>query len=166
MWTALETRISCCYGFWKEATTGSTYWIYLAPLQPLRSTVKALPSARNIEDDELLSFLKQDQIQSFDHLFESINTIELCTRILSFKTYTGVMLQSIDYLEDTSVSRFNLKISSDFTYEAYHYGIRCTITSLSRNRIHYLNKWSKETIRYRRVVLFRSVLFPIFRYKV
>ena len=60
----------------------------------------------------------QDIIHSFDDLCQNVNNnIKFDNdigAIITFKTTnTALMLQSGDYLEDTAVSKFNLKISSD-----------------------------------------------------
>ena len=71
-------------------------------------------------------------------------------KVVCFQISNGLIIQSSDYLDGTCVSRFNLKIHLDFSYEALHCGIKCTINPLSRNRIHTLKKWStiQEAIRY------------------
>ena len=40
--------------------------------------------------------------------------------------------------------------SEDFTYNAFHMGVKCTVTSLTKNRIYKLNTWSRieEAVHY------------------
>ena len=45
------------------------------------------------------------------------------------------VIQSTDFLSGTSVPRFLLRIFNDLKFEAYHCGVRCTIRTLSVNRI-------------------------------
>ena len=40
-----------------------------------------------------------------------------------------------ELLQDTGIFKFMLKIKQDFSHEAYHSGIKCTIASLLQNRI-------------------------------
>ena len=67
-----------------------------------------------------------------------------------------------------------MKIKEDFSYEAFHSGIKCIISSLSQNRITRLTRWSQvdEAVRFlknhsstleRRAVIFDrfSILFLI-----
>ena len=46
-----------------------------------------------------------------------------------------------------------LKIKRDFSYKAYHSGIKCTIASLSQNRITHITRWSQieETVRFKKI---------------
>ena len=46
--------------------------------------------------------------------------------------------------------RYSLRVNKDLSYDAYHIGIPCTITTLSRNRINSLDTWSKldEALRF------------------
>ena len=53
-----------------------------------------------------------------------------------------VFIQSTEFEQPSSIPRFLMKIFEDFTYVAYHCGIKCTITPLSSNRIKYLKSWS------------------------
>ena len=71
-------------------------------------------------------------------------------KLFCFQAGDGLIIQSGDYLDGTCVSRFTLKINSDFSFEGFHCGVKCTIIPLSRNRIYNLNKWStiQEAIRY------------------
>ena len=95
--------------------------------------------------------MEKDKIHSLDEICQNINNLENVTmKVVCFQTSNGLIIQSSDYLDGTCVSRFNLKIHLDFSYEAFHCVIKCTINTLSRNRIHTLKKWStiQEAIRY------------------
>ena len=61
-----------------------------------------------------------------------------------------VRIQSHQFVQGTSVPEILLLIRDDFTYDAYHYGIKTTVKSLSQNRIKNLKRWShiQEAIRY------------------
>ena len=58
--------------------------------------------------------------------------------ILSFFFNDCIIIQSTEFEQPSSIPRFLMKIFEDFTYVAYHCGIKCTITPLSSNRIKYL----------------------------
>ena len=70
-------------------------------------------------------------------------------KVICFQTSNGLIIQSSDYLDGTCVSRFNLKIHLDFSYETFHCGIKCTIkpTFPKQNT---LKKWLtiQEALRY------------------
>ena len=59
-------------------------------------------------------------------------------------------MQSQELLQGTGIFKFILKIKQDFSYEAYHSGHKCTIASLSQNRITPITRWSQieETVRF------------------
>ena len=59
--------------------------------------------------------------------------------IFSYYTSGHVTFQSTDFETSSCISRIFLKIAEDFTYQSFHCGIACTITSLSKNRILHLN---------------------------
>ena len=116
-----------------------------APLP--RTTTKSLSSKRNVDNDELSAFLERDEMHSLDDI---VRNLANNTKIITFQTPNGLMVQSSDYLEGTCVARFNVNIKNDFSFEAFHCGIKCTIKPLSSNRIHILQKWStvEEAIRF------------------
>ena len=48
------------------------------------------------------------------------------------------------------VARFLVAVNSDLSFECHHYGVTVSITTLSKNKIFRLDRWSKvnEVIRY------------------
>ena len=122
------------------------------PPPPPRPTTKAHSNSRNMQEDELSQFSKLDLIKSIDE----ICNLQLFSSRVSFSTKCFVMkldcvrIQSHQFVQGTSVPEFLLLIRDDFTYDAYHYGIKTTIKSLSQNRITNLKRWShiQEAIRY------------------
>ena len=85
--------------------------------------------------------MEKDKIRSLDEICQNSNNLENATmKIVCFQTSNGLIIQSSDYLDGTCVSRFNLKIHLDFSYEAFHCGIKCTINwSTIQEAIRYLN---------------------------
>ena len=61
--------------------------------------------------------------------------------VLSYTIANTLIVQSSNINEGTPL--FLLKINEDFTFSAYHCGVKCTITTLSKNRNVRLNKWSR-----------------------
>ena len=122
------------------------------PPPPPRPTTKAHSNSRNMQEDELSQFSKLDLIKSIDE----ICNLQLFSSRVSFSTKCFVMkldcvrIQSHQFVQGTSVPDFLLLIRDDFTNDAYHYGIKTTVKSLSQNRITNLKRWShiQEAIRY------------------
>ena len=55
-----------------------------------------------------------------------------------------------------------LKIKKDFSYEAYHSEINCTIASLSQNRIARITRWSQieKSVRFLKIFISRKQNIP------
>ena len=66
------------------------------------------------------------------------------------RTETSAYIQSFEYVPSTGIPKFSLVIENDFTYKAFHHGVKCNIATLSANRICSLNKWSRiqESVRF------------------
>ena len=111
------------------------------PPPPPRPTSKAHSNSRNMQEDELSQFSKLDLIKSIDE----ICNLQLSSSCVSFSTKCFVMkldcvrIQFHQFVQGTSVPEFLLLIRDDFTYDAYHYGIKTTIKSCSRIALQILN---------------------------
>ena len=57
------------------------------------------------------------------------------------RTETSAYIQSFEYVPSTGIPKFSLVIENDFTYKAFHHGVKCNIATLSANRIYTLNQW-------------------------
>ena len=80
-----------------------------------------------------------NEIRSYLSMISTKILVESCS--VEFVKYQNngsitIMIQSANFLEGTCVRRFSLKI------KAYHCGARCTIKTLSQNRIHVIKRWS------------------------
>ena len=113
------------------------------PPPPPRPTTKAHRS----------QFSKLDLIKSIDEicnlqLFSF--SCEFLNEMFCYEIRLCTYIQSHQFVQGTSVTEFLLLIRDDFTYDAYHYGIKTTVKSLSQNRITNLKRWShiQEAIRY------------------
>ena len=100
-------------------------------------------------EDELSAFIDADQL-TFEKLSSSAMTHEFCAPIVSFVTGNTIWIQSSEF--SSGIPSFALKIFKDLTFEAFHAGVRCYVTTLSKNRTTRVDKWSRieEAIRFLR----------------
>ena len=115
---------------------------------PLRPTTKCLAENRNVLPDDLASFNERDIINSFEDIENkfSTHTVDLN----DIKVTNNLIFQSVDFLCNTGVPRFILRIYKNLTFEAFHSGVRCTVNILCQNRVYVLNRWSnmQEAVRF------------------
>ena len=121
------------------------------PPPPKRPTKRALTSERSILEDQLPEFLEADKIPSFALLCDKMGekrkdfSCPVTTYSIGYET---LIVQSEELRGGTPL--FLLKMHHDLSFSAYHCGVKCTITSLSKNRICIMNMWSKvfEAVRF------------------
>ena len=53
-----------------------------------------------------------------------------------------LIIQSVDFLCNTGVPRLISRIYQNLTFDAFHSGVRCTVSTLCQNRVYVLNRWS------------------------
>ena len=107
-----------------------------------RPTKKSTFEARTTKVDELDAFLKQDRVEWNDIRNLSAHTDRFEVPVTTFSGSSGEQwVLSNEYI--SGIPRFSFKIRPDLTYEAYRIGVKCTVTSLSRNRINKLSAWSR-----------------------
>ena len=118
-----------------------------APSKP-RLTSRCRFENRTAVADQYAQFKKKDNL-TFEVLSKEAATQEFTCPIVSYKIGDTLYLQSCSYFKD-AVPSFLIKVTEDLKYDAYQAGIRCTIQSLSTNRINILNSWSKveEAVRF------------------
>ena len=88
-------------------------------------------------------FTEKDTIVNIEDLKRNLHTVEFNgSSIVSYNSADGFIIQSTDFLSGKSVPRFLLRIFNDLKFEAYHCGVRCTIRTLTVNRICVFNMWS------------------------
>ena len=125
-------------------------------LPPIRETSKTSAAARRgpIKDfPQLINEFKCLDLLTFESLRCSLidgkKTLSIPTTV--FIVADTLFIQSTDYIH--GIPKFLLKIFPSLKFEAFHGGVRCTIASLSANRIIKLNSWSKleEALRYLKV---------------
>ena len=78
---------------------------------PLRPTTKRLSENRNVLPDDLAAFNERDIINSFEDLANKFSTVDVNDiKVTSNFNESGLVIQSVDYLCDTGVPRFILRI--------------------------------------------------------
>ena len=109
------------------------------PIPQPRQTLRSLPSTRNVQDDELPAFTNQDNV-SYEDIVSSVCNRVAPFRVISYQLNDCVVIQSSHF--HSGICNYMLRIYPNFNYEAFHLGVQCNATSLARNRITKLNKWS------------------------
>ena len=127
------------------------------PPSPRPSYDKVSSSTRSIMEDELKFFLEKDRINSFETLCEKVSKDKaMILDVENIVTYvinnSYLIFQSTDIFERTAIPYYTLKINKDLSFESYHASINITVSSLSSNRIIYLDTYSElqEAIRHLR----------------
>ena len=117
------------------------------PPPPPRTTNKSSFEVRTRVEDELPAFLDADKV-TFETLQSKVTSHKFCAPVLSFETENVVWIQAAEFT--SGIPCFAIKIFRDLTFEAFHSGARVHITSLSKNRISRLDKWSRveEAVRF------------------
>ena len=99
-----------------------------------------MPSSKNI----LLG-----QQSSFHKVFNELKTTLVDNKndfnrfaIFSYCLNDCVMVQSVEFEPPSCIPGYLLKIYENFTYLAFLYGVRCTVTKLLSNRIMFIKSWS------------------------
>lgn len=120
------------------------------PLPPKRSTKKAGSSSRSCIDDELSTFLKNDNIPTFETLCTEFPNRKFEYETTSFTFGGDLIVQSKAFCENSGIPKYTFKVKQDFTYISYHMGVRCYIKTLTKNHITLCNKWStiQEILRF------------------
>ena len=124
----------------------------LVPTPPpaKRRTMKAESSVRSVKEDELSKFVELDNIDSFEIFCNSLSQGRLNDSIFYYTCLNRCCIQSKEHENKSGINKFYLIVFNDLSYEAYHAGVRCTITSLVKNCIHKFKCWSQvhEALRY------------------
>ena len=117
---------------------------------PQRSTSRTSCQELNTKEDELMKFNILDCIDSYLSLKDVLinNKKSFSIRFAAFENNDTVFIQSLDY--SNGVPLFVFKIFESLKFETYHLGVQCYITSLSKNRISKIDKWSQfeEALRF------------------
>ena len=105
------------------------------------STVKALAEARNFLPDESNHF--SDKTKNFqDFSVEVITHFFNGAEIITNSSENKLSLKSEECLQVTCIAKFFLKIYPMFNFEAFHCGVKCSVSTLPSNRVNLLNRLS------------------------
>ena len=112
------------------------------PPPPQRKTTRTSCHERNTAEDELAEFYKLDNI-TYSSLKETLlnNKKSFAVRFTNFENNDALFVQSVEFCN--GVPSFLLKIYESLKFETYHHGVRCYVTTLSKNRVIKIDKWSK-----------------------
>ena len=114
------------------------------PPPPKRRTLKAESSVRSVKEDELLKFTELDRIDSFENFCELISQERIGDGVIYYTSGNSCYIQSKELENKSGITKFCLQVLNNLSYEAYHAGVRCTVTSLVKNCIHKFNCWSNS----------------------
>lgn len=123
-----------------------------------RTTTKSSSENRNAAEDQMNMFLANDKIQDLkclrdkfcDKVAQQYSDIATLFEVVSMGNIANITIQSKQYILGTSVPKFALRIYDQFNFDAYRGGVKCTITTLTCNRVTALGKWSRleEALRF------------------
>ena len=110
------------------------------PSKP-RTTKRSTFEVRTTQEDQLDKFLAADKIdwEIVCQLPSHVQRFKI--PVTSYAVDGEQWVQSNEFI--SGIPRFSFKIAKDLTYVAYHIGVKCTVSSLSRNRMYKLNTWSR-----------------------
>lgn len=114
------------------------------PLPEPRPTKRARLFVRTQQPDEIQQFQKQDSLD----LNEIEKNLSENDDVVAFKIKGSAVIQSAKYI--CGVPLYVIKLQEDFSFQAYHCGASCTITTLGANKIFQCKSWSclHEIIRF------------------
>ena len=103
---------------------------------------KSSSTVRNQIADKLNAFLKLDKI-NYTNLKESLlnNKKDILWPAVAFLDENILTVQSSKFVDGIPV--FMLGIYNNLHFETFHYGVKCYISSLSKNHINTVGTWSK-----------------------
>ena len=115
-----------------------------------RSTTRASATVRSTQADQFDDFKKNDSLT-----WESLKiNLAMKTRSLQHPVNCFVVGNEVQWILSSEmvngIPRYSIRINQDLTYDAFHLGIPCTITTLPRNRKNTLDAWSRidEVVRF------------------
>ena len=118
---------------------------------PSRPTTKARFEARTSKLDELSKWVEIDHVGNFQAMKDNIQSKEFDVPLFTNTNLESeIVLQSTDVLEGTGLPRFLIKILHNYSFEAFHCGVKYSVPSLVANRITRITHWSEivEMVRF------------------
>ena len=154
-----DTKMVKVRGKWKPVDPPSIFdcvhkSLIPTPPPPSRTTKRTSTDVRSLQPDEMSKWKEIDRIGDFISMKSQFKFKEFNCPLLIFTHLTNeIIVQSVDFVEGTGVPKFLIKIQEDHSFETYHYGVRCFVPSLVKNRVTKLKHWSEieEIIRHLRL---------------
>ena len=96
------------------------------------------------------TFLTNDSVPTFGTSCAELSHLKFEFELASFNFDSELVVHSKQFCENSGIPKFPLKLKEDFTYNAYHMGVKCKISVLTKNRITLCNRWSttEEALRF------------------
>ena len=95
--------------------------------------MKTSAEIRNQHLNEINAFNNQDKVLDFKGFISDISQHDFQCALIVSTVSKKIYLQSHELLQDTGIFKCMLKIKQDFSFQAYHSGIKYTFASLSQN---------------------------------
>ena len=119
-----------------------------------RKTKKAFSAAREKVVDEMSEFDHKDKIANIEDLILTACKSSLpCIDMYDFSVFYVnhiINFQSNNFIHDTGIPKYLLRINDDFSYESFHGGVKCSVASLHANQVFKIARWSQiaEALRF------------------
>ena len=119
------------------------------PQPPPRTTKRSSFEVRTMIEDELKTFVDSDKV-TFEEVCHALAGVKHEFNVSTTNCITDDALWIFSMKFCSSVPEFSLKIKKNQSFEGFSMGSQCIISTLSKNRITKLDRWSKvdEAIRF------------------
>ena len=111
---------------------------------------KAHVSARNVIPDGFAAFLEKDRLLSYEDFCQKVmgKKVDISFPVISYCIGHNELfiIQSTDFISDSGIPRFLLKIKNTLSFEGFHCGVKCTVKPLLTNRIYLLDTISRLNV--------------------
>ena len=121
--------------------------VYSLSIPHQKNKKKGCRAAREEVFDEMLEFDSKNRIISFKDInLASCTSLLPCIDDLSlFHPNQMINFQSNSFVHDTGIPKHLLRFKQNFSYESFHYGVKCSFVSLHANKIFRITRWSLLT---------------------
>ena len=86
----------------------------------------------------MTTFLKNDSVPSFETLCAELPRCKFQFELASLKFDSKLVVQSKQFSENSGIPKFSVKVKQDFTFNAYHMGVKCEIRVLNKPAYFYV----------------------------
>ena len=117
---------------------------------PPRPTKRAHSSTRNTQPEKTEVFIQNDGIASYKEVKVKLNNItEPLLQTMQLRNENFVVIQSVNFIEETGIPKFTLKINHKLTFVSFYSGNKCLIKPLSSTGMTVINSVSKLEVAFR-----------------